>query len=90
MLTLAEFADQPTERRLLTCQRAWERASGLIEHYQLHQEVDQAVDITPLLGCFDLRFMTLPANTQGFALDLGDQIIIALNDKLTTEQTRFA
>jgi Zn-dependent peptidase ImmA (M78 family) len=62
---------------------------NLIEHFELHREPTEAIDTSPLLNKFDLRFMELPESTCGFTLDVERKIIIALNHSLTTELTRY-
>lgn len=69
-------------------QKAIDTAKGLIQLYDLHRQPHHPVDISPLLAKFDLRFLDLPPTTFGFALALQHKIIIALNDRLSTELTR--
>ena len=89
MLILADFVGHPYLEQQATYERAWSVACELINYYDLHAEPLQAIDLSPLLAKFDLRFLDLPDETYGFTLDSAHQIVIALNDKLTTEQTRF-
>ena len=91
MLNLT-FADCPNPKRIhQAVERAAQIARGLVEDYELHKEpTGEPVNISNLLINFDLRFLDLPASTHGFTVDMGHAgIIIAINDKLDTAQTRF-
>jgi Zn-dependent peptidase ImmA (M78 family) len=67
---------------------ALETARSLIELYNLHEEPFNAVDVSVLLAQFDLRFIELPDTTFGFTLDMGDKIIIAINQSLDATASR--
>ncbi len=64
-------------------------ALDLIGYYDLHQHPEDPVDISGLLANFDLRFLDLPKTTCGFTLDIDHKIIIALNQDMNTEFTRY-
>ncbi|HEX2915340.1 MAG TPA: ImmA/IrrE family metallo-endopeptidase [Chloroflexia bacterium] len=64
-------------------------ALNLIEGYGLHREPQRMVDLSPLFGAIDLRFMQMPEELYGFTLDLQEKLIVGLNDELDERQTRF-
>jgi hypothetical protein len=73
----------------LVTRHAIETARQLIELYDLHRNPDHATDILPMLAGFDMRFLELPDTTWGFTLEVGPKIVIAINQTLTTPQTRY-
>jgi Zn-dependent peptidase ImmA (M78 family) len=91
MLTPDAFeAEQDRAKvELANYRKAWEVAAGLIESYELHRQPNELIDLSPLLALFDLRFLELSERMRGFALDTGDKIIIAINDRLSGEESRF-
>lgn len=76
------------DARLITSQ-AIETAQQLIELYDLHRNPDQPTDILPMLSGLDVRFLELPETSWGFTLEVGPTIVIAINQDLSTPQTRY-
>lgn len=73
-----------------TTARACRVAEGLITQFDLHRDPASQITISPLLHGIDLRFEDdLPLRTWGFTLDMGPKIVIAVNARLTSAQTRF-
>ena len=66
-----------------------ETARSLISLFGLHDQPHDIINISPLFDRFDLRFMDLPPTTLGFALETDTTITIAVNDSLSTQQTRY-
>ncbi|HEX2913710.1 MAG TPA: ImmA/IrrE family metallo-endopeptidase [Chloroflexia bacterium] len=70
--------------------QAFKAAKTLIAYFNLHQNPDEMVDIGQLFETYDLRFLELPEAIWGFTLQLDDTATtIAINQKLTSEQTRY-
>jgi len=69
--------------------KAIDTALSLIDYYDLHSQPYEPVPLSRILDKFDLRFMDLPDTTCGFTLDVERKIIIALNNRLSTELTRY-
>jgi Zn-dependent peptidase ImmA (M78 family) len=70
-------------------EKAARTALSLVDYYNLHHNPFETVNTSPLLDKFDLRFLELPDTTCGFTLDVDHKIIIALNNELGTEMTRY-
>lgn len=70
--------------------RAFNAAKTLIAYFNLHENPFEMVDVGQLFQTYDLRFLELPEAIWGFTLQLDDTATtIAINQKLTSEQTRY-
>jgi Zn-dependent peptidase ImmA (M78 family) len=70
--------------------RAFKTAKDLIASFNLHENPAEMVDVGRLFENYDLRFLELPQAIWGFTLLLDDTATtIAINEKLTAEQTRY-
>jgi Zn-dependent peptidase ImmA (M78 family) len=77
-------------RTYIKYDRAFNAAKTLIAYFNLHQNPFEMVDVGPLFQTYDLRFLELPEAIWGFTLQLDDTATtIAINQKLTSEQTRY-
>lgn len=64
-------------------------AQELIAAYGLHTRPVGPVDLAPLLEGVEVRVVALPARIEGFALDMGDKLIVTLSESLAPARRRF-
>lgn len=89
MYDLTGFANRKG-RASIKFERAYIAAKTLIAYFNLHARPWEMVDVGRLFENYDLRFLDLPEAIWGFTLQLDDTATtIAINQKLTSDQTRY-